>query len=303
MSSDRFRKIGYSLTRVIGAKNYARLRNLIKIGAPLHLENPRTFSDLVQRRMLFEHTDALSWTCDKEAMKEHVAARDVPVKIPDTLLFAPNLEALKYFNVPGDWVIKPNNSSGAVWFGSGAIDESELARITNYFHSHVTPFDYTGEWAYSQARTGYIVESLLAEPPLPDYKVFVFHGFAVFVDVHTDRGIDRHVTPFDREWNQIEHGKKAPRSDTPIPKPANLETLLECAEKIADGYDFMRVDFYLVNDEIYFGETTPYPGSGTVRMAPAFDSWLGGLWLSHSKDDVCQKYPEISRFQVPQNGE
>ena len=41
-----------------------------------------------------------------------------------------------------------------------------------------------------------------------------------------------------------------------IPKPINLDYLLECARILSKGHKQVRVDLYDINGRIYFGEMT-----------------------------------------------
>lgn len=50
------------------------------------------------------------------------------------------------------------------------------------------------------------------------------------------------------------------------------------AEMISVGHVFLRVDFYSINDEVYFGEMTFFPASGLGRIAPdGWDEKIGDL--------------------------
>jgi arginine/ornithine N-succinyltransferase beta subunit len=42
----------------------------------------------------------------------------------------------------------------------------------------------------------------------------------------------------------------------PVPRPENLEKMIEIAEKIGHGFTQVRVDLYNVKGKIYFGEMT-----------------------------------------------
>ncbi len=55
--------------------------------------------------------------------------------------------------------------------------------------------------------------------------------------------------------------------------------MTEIAVALAGSYDFMRVDLYSVDEDVFFGELTPYPSSGLERFRPgSFDSQLGAKW-------------------------
>jgi len=56
------------------------------------------------------------------------------------------------------------------------------------------------------------------------------------------------------------------------------------AESLAEDFDFIRVDLYDVDDKIYFGELTPYPGGVSAQFLPiSADKALGELWRNAKK--------------------
>jgi hypothetical protein len=67
--------------------------------------------------------------------------------------------------------------------------------------------------------------------------------------------------------------------DSPVREPPNLALMLETAEKLGSGLDFVRVDLYDIGSRIYFGEMTFTPGGGFAHFEPpAMDQHLGELW-------------------------
>jgi hypothetical protein len=55
--------------------------------------------------------------------------------------------------------------------------------------------------------------------------------------------------------------------------------MIKLAEEIAAEFDFMRVDLFDTPHGVFFGETTPYPGSGLSPFSPnSFDYFLGSHW-------------------------
>lgn len=85
-----------------------------------------------------------------------------------------------------------------------------------------------------------------------------------------DRSSNHHANYYDREFNLLRFGEVTcpPDWNREIRKPHRFEDMITLAEKISKGYRFVRVDFYEVNDEIYFGEITFYPASGTGKFMP-----------------------------------
>ena len=61
-----------------------------------------------------------------------------------------------------------------------------------------------------------------------------------------------------------------------VPRPENLEEMIEIAEKIAQGFRQVRVDLYNVKGKIYFGEMTFFACSGMYHwFTPEFQRMIG----------------------------
>ena len=63
-----------------------------------------------------------------------------------------------------------------------------------------------------------------------------------------------------------------------IKRPNQLEKMLDLARKLSANMIFVRVDFYSINDEIYFGEFTFHPGGGNINFVPQkYDKIVGDM--------------------------
>lgn len=114
-----------------------------------------------------------------------------------------------------------------------------------------------------------------------DYKVYCFNGIAKFVMVCIGRENDGHprFCFFDKNWNEYafsKEGKKLP--SVKIDKPSCIDELFEIAEKLSQPFPFVRADFYVCNDKIYFGELTFTPAGGLDTDYPEdIDIMLGKM--------------------------
>jgi len=71
-----------------------------------------------------------------------------------------------------------------------------------------------------------------------------------------------------------------PRSDYPerIPPPKNFELMKKLAATLAEGFAFVRVDFYEIDGHVYFGEMTFTPGAGNFSYkSESTDEYFGRL--------------------------
>lgn len=112
---------------------------------------------------------------------------------------------------------------------------------------------------------------------LVDYKFFCFHGKPMYCQVIKNRSRKETIDFFDMEWNHMEFirlalsNKPFYNAPTLIPMPVHFHDMKEKAAILADSIPFVRVDFYEVNGNLYFGEMTFYPVSGFGVFSP--DKW------------------------------
>jgi hypothetical protein len=134
------------------------------------------------------------------------------------------------------------------------------------------------EWLYGQIPRGLLVEPFVGKQgELPiDYKIFVFGGRATYVQVHLERDKRHRWIVLDRNWARV----SAATADANPVCPKSLDRMLDAAETLARGFDFVRCDFYEIDDTPLFGEMTFYPGSGLDKFNPiALDKMFGQSWL------------------------
>lgn len=135
------------------------------------------------------------------------------------------------------------------------------------------------EWGYRAVPRGLLIEPFIGVAPvLPiDYKLYVFHGRVAAIQVHLDRATNHRWTLFDRDWRRLADGGV----EAEMPPPLALGRMIAGAEILADGFDFVRIDFYDVGAVPRFGEMTFYPGSGLDPFdPPLLDAMLGQWWLT-----------------------
>lgn len=116
---------------------------------------------------------------------------------------------------------------------------------------------------------------------LPDYKLMCFNGKVKCSFVCNERysGTGLKVTFYDNNWEVMPFERHYPKSNKSIAKPQNYEKMVKLAETLAKDLPFVRVDFYEVQQKIYIGELTLYPGSGFEEFTPPEWDAIMGSWL------------------------
>tara|TARA_R110001606_G_scaffold154059_4_gene295617 strand:+ start:950 stop:1849 length:900 start_codon:yes stop_codon:yes gene_type:complete len=278
------RKITVNLRALPSLPNWlipsARLRIYIiymwRHGRWPNLANPRRFSELVQLRKLHDRDPMMPIMADKIAVKKHVehilgSGWTIPTYWSGRRL--PEQPSWPY-----PFILKASHGCNQNMVCRDQADWKKARRKAAQWTR--APYGlWLDEWAYCDIPRAYIVEPYLgsvSELPV-DYKIYVFSGKAAFIQVHLDRDSNHRWILFDRQWNQISR-----LDDRDLPSaPKRLEKILDSAEKIANDFDFARIDFYEIAGEAKFGEVTFYPGSGLDPFdPPELDLTIGALWLA-----------------------
>ena len=72
--------------------------------------------------------------------------------------------------------------------------------------------------------------------------------------------------------------------------------MMEAAETLGHGFDFVRVDMYEVGNRPLFGEMTFYPGSGLHRLDPvSLDDRMGELWTQAKACTIMKHGPQANK--------
>jgi len=247
---------------------------------------PRRFSEKVWSRQLYERDPILTTISDKYRVRGYVAGKVGDEYLIPLLWHGVDPEAIPFDELPSMFVIKANHGSE---YNIIVKDKQRLDRTTVKRQLRTWLAEKFGQdtflgiaWAYRNIKPHILIESYIGENEKApeDYKFFCFSGRMEFFKIDFARFEDHATKYFDRDGNGLdlqEVGFKSYRGD--IRFPASLKDMVNAAESLSKGFDFMRVDLYNVKDKIYFGEMTPYPGGIFQKFKPAsFDDLFGEKW-------------------------
>ncbi|MGY1856624.1 ATP-grasp fold amidoligase family protein [Modestobacter sp. SYSU DS0290] len=248
---------------------------------------PRTFTEKVNWRVVHDRRPLIGQLGDKLAMKAYAADVLPALSIPRVLWTGTDVAGLAAADLPARWVLKPNHGTMRVHLGSGPPDVGRLRRVTAGWLDEPL-YRTRGEWVYSQARRLLLVEEFLGtgEPPA-DVKLLVFGGRVRLVQVDTGRFGDHRRRLYTPDWTPVDVTEDVAPGPVTAP-PGSLDELVKVAEALGAAFDFVRVDLYDVDGEVWFGELTPYPGGGLDRFDAGLDELLGSWWQLPDRSAVRQ---------------
>lgn len=115
---------------------------------------------------------------------------------------------------------------------------------------------------------------------LLDYKVHVFNNSEPIILVYCDRAEGKLAEKayYDCNWNGIDLSEG--ESETfDCPRTEHLEHVLSANKQLADGFPFVRVDWYECEDRLWLGEMAFTPASGVKHFVPPEWSREFGRWI------------------------
>ena len=264
---------------------------------------PRTFTEKVRYKMLRDHRQLMVTFSDKLAVREHVASVVGDDVLPRVHHVYDDPRGLVAATLPPAYVLKPTHGSGVAVIVSDTADSH--ARLpdpqSGWTYAHVRPEHApveqlvalggswlsqlygqgpNREWAYGHVPRRLLVEEFLAGPDgaVPDdYKFFVFHGTCHYVQVDRGRFERRTQDFFDPDWTHLPLSGGHPWA---VPaRPDRLSEMVELAERLGSGTDFVRVDLYDLPDRLVFGELSSFPAGGDSPFEPeSFNLEFGSHW-------------------------
>jgi len=257
-----------------------------ELGYQLNLKNPKSFNEKLIWKKINDRNPLLPVIADKYEVRSYIkevlgekGAKEILIP----LYFVTEQPAtIPFKNLPSAFIVKPNHTSGrSIIVENGPVDQNEIIRTCGIWLK--TPYGLEKlEWAYQPIKRKIIIEKLLRNEdgsnPM-ELKFHIFHGKCKLVFLILDKQYNPYRSYYDKHWNYLPVKKITRPRGPKIEKPKNYEIMLELAEKLAEAFDYVRVDFYNLNEKIYIGELTSYPGSGTTKFEPqSFDFELGKYW-------------------------
>lgn len=264
-------------------KRYLQIVYRIKMGKALDLAHPVTFNEKMQWLKLYDRKPVYTVMADKYKAKKYVAGIIGREYIIKTLGVWNRFEDIDFEQLPDRFVLKCTHNSGGLVIvddkrnmnkNAGKILNKCLKR--NYYNN-------VREWPYKNIKPRIIAEEYIGNGnDMMEYKVTCFNGRAGFITIctgpaHTDTRL-RTNDSYDLEFHHMPWYATYKNSKRKFNKPKEWDLLIKLSEKIAKDIPYLRVDWYICNGRLYFGENTFYTWGGYCDFTPEeWDYKLGRM--------------------------
>lgn len=247
------------------------------------LLRPRTFSDKLCSRLMFDRRPILTQLADKYGARAYIEERLGTAVLPRLYHVGQDPAAIPWDDLPPRYVLKATHASGWIKLVTGAVDREATLRLCSQWLRQ-SYYPVNREWPYKHIPPRILIEEFLDDgsgSSPPDFKFFVFDGRPAIIQVDAARFTSHTRSFYDLEWQRQPVTLRWPPVPYEVPRPRHLAQMIEAAVALGRGMDFVRVDLYDTPRQFYVGEITTTPEAGRGVFTPVdFDERLGRLWTS-----------------------
>ncbi len=266
-------------------KSYLKLLFYCEMGYKLDLKNPKTFNEKLQWLKLNDRKEFYNILVDKYNVREYISntiGNEYLIPLIDVYY---SVEEINWDVLPNSFVIKCTHGSGSniICKDKRSLDIKQAKkRLKKWMKKNW--YWFGREWVYKDLKPKIIIEKHMAlnQKYLEDYKVLCFGGKAKLIQVHLDR-YDNHTQDYyDINFNKTEISQ-GNSSNKIIEKPKVFDEMIKLSEKLSKDLAHARIDWYIVDNKLYFGEITFFDGSGLWPFDDFNDDLMIGSWIDLNK--------------------
>ncbi len=254
----------------------------IKTGKNLNLDAPCGFCEKIQWLKLNDATPLKTRLSDKYLVREWVADKIGKDYIVPILGVWDKYEAIDFNTLPDAFVLKANHGSGmnCIVRNKNEINHEECKKNFSEWMSMDYAIDKALELPYSDISRKIIAEKYLEDDSgvIYDFRFFCANGKVMFYRITENiTTLSAGGFSFDRNKKHLPmtYFKNGSDNIFRINETADIDKMFRLSEFLAEGFIFVRVDWYEVNGKQYFGEMTFAPRSGFAEWGDKLDAEFG----------------------------
>ncbi len=265
---------------------YLRIQFRLAMKKKLDLTHPKSYNEKIQWLKLNDRKPEYTIMVDKYAVRDYIKGK-IGSEYLIPLVGGPwnRFEDIEFEKLPEQFVLKCNHDSGGLVIckDKSKLDKDVARKKIN--KSLKRNFYWANrEWPYKNVKPCIIAEQYMVDDSgyeLRDYKFFCFDGEPKAMFIATDRS-GHNSTKFDffdMDFNHLPFTNGHPCADTTPSKPKCFEQMIQLAKVLSKGIKQVRVDFYEISGQVYFGELTFSHWSGMVPFNPEEWDYKFGEWI------------------------
>lgn len=263
-------------------------------GKDIDLEHPQTFCEKLNWYKLYNRNPLMAKCADKVDVREYVRSKGYADTLNELYGVYDKVSEIDADALPERFVLKAAHGSHMNYIvkDKSSFDWKSAKRMMrSWLRQNIY---WSGrEWVYKDLPKRIIAEKYLEDESgeLRDYKLFCFQGKAQAMQVDFGRYSGQHYRNFyDMTTFELFYAYDSDRlphleHTEGIISREQFKTLKKIAEDLAEPFEQVRVDFYLVKGKVFFGEMTFFDGGGSTIWEPdKYNYIIGESWQPKRKE-------------------
>lgn len=266
---------------------YLQILHLFFYGKTMDLKNPKSFSEKCNWLKLNYRIPLYTKMVDKYEVKQIVADAIGKEHVIPCLGVWDCFDKIDFDKLPNQFCLKCTHDSGsyvickdkATFDMSAARRKLEKGLKRNYYW-------HMREWPYLKVPPRIIAEKYipsLGNKDSVEYKITCCNGMAKVITVcggipHAANEL-RSNDNFSRDWKRQDWYAIYKPKGGDIKRPTFMDQIVEYSEKLSKDIPQVRVDWYMIDGKIVFGEFTFYTWGGYPIFTPKEFNYTLGSWI------------------------
>ena len=264
-------------------QTYVSLQYFMIYGRKISFSNPKTYSEKLTVLKLRKQNNLKIVCSDKVTAKEFLHSKGYGDYLIPTINVVTSFATIKWNEYPTPYIVKVSNGSSQ----SMIVDQQSVRYIDKLrfaYQSSIKHYKHGREWVYRESKKQFIVEPFLMNNDgrsLNDYKVHCFNRVPKFITINDNNLPDNARMMIDENYDYYPY-PFATGKETRVSLPAKhlLDEMMTIAKDLAQDFDFVRMDFYIIDGKVRIGELTFYPMAGYILRNSYEIDLLWGSYLT-----------------------
>lgn len=258
----------------VSDKSFIERRYKKTFGVDGSFTKPKTLNEVILHRCLLDRRDFYTECSDKYRVRDIVKQEIGEEYLIPLIGVYEDVRDICFDILPDKFVIKVNHGSGQniIVNDKNRFNEAKCRYQLKYW-MRKNHYYNTREWQYKNIPSKILIEKLLLDSTgrIPyDYKFHCINGKVEFIQLDVDRyGLHKEIF-YSTDWCELpflwsptlKDGTPKYKRAEAQPKPIALDKMVQIAETLGSSFYYVRVDLYLLGEQIYFGELTLSHGGG-----------------------------------------
>lgn len=230
-----------------------------------NLDNPKDLSELYIQRVLSGEINKIYYLADKYKVRDYIKEKGLEQILTPLIDVYDKATEIDFSKLPNKFALKLNYGAGMniICQDKSRLNiEDSVKKLDNWLNRKVL-------YSYSEQHYNLIKRKIVCEEYIDDgsggfpidYKFMCICGkvHCILACSGRENGHADYL-PYSLNWDPLyDYYKTIKPQNHLLPKPSNLEEMINIAEILSQDIDLVRVDLYSNGSKIWFGEMTLTP--------------------------------------------